>query len=145
MHKVRTFFIVALCLLFALPLLSIFSCTIYRLVTLENIPVNQPLTKWMSEDETIYFETNESGAGYGTLMVNGQVFDIYFATGAGTSIDIYVIEEEKPMRLIERWTGNFISEEKFIATVDIDTTYFEKGEKIIFYRIDKKTSQPQKR
>ena len=101
-----------------------------------NRPVDQPLSKWISEDETIFFETDAVGAGYGTLSIQGKVMEIYFATGAGRSIDIYYATEEGDWQLIERWQGDFKRADRFTAVVMDKTTYYKKGEKITFYRVN---------
>lgn len=121
-----------------LPILILSVLAVCQKRGIGNRPVDQPFSKWISEDETIVFETNEGGAGYGTLSIQGKVMDIYFATGAGRSIDIYTATEEGNWQLIERWEGDFWRADKFTAVVLDKTTYYEKGERITFYRINSK-------
>lgn len=98
-----------------------------------NMPVRQSFTKWASEDGRIVFETDANGAGFGTMVVEGESLDIYFATGFG-DIGVYVITEEGRTELIEMWAGYFYRADRFVAVVSDKTTYYEKGERITFYR-----------
>lgn len=104
----------------------------------ESRPCNQPFSKWMSEDGTISFEVNEKGAGYGTLTTADGIIDIYFATGSAKLIHIYRIIDGEHYELIEWWNGDFNESYKFTAVVSQPTTYYKKGQKITFYRINEK-------
>ena len=130
MMKLRFLF---LFILSAILMFSLSACLKEKVV---NRPVDQPYSKWISEDETIYFETNENGAGYGTLKTSDGSIDIYFATGRAKVIDIYRMVGGKPNGLIERWEGDFKKDYMFIAVVSEKTTYYQKNEKITFYRVD---------
>lgn len=101
-----------------------------------NRPVDQPFTKWVSEDHRIYFETDAGGAGFGTLTTDSGDINIYFATGAGRRIDIYAITQDGKHVLIESWYGKFKKPNVFTARVLDTTTYYEEGDKIKVFRIE---------
>lgn len=110
-----------------------------------NRPVDQPGSKWRSEDGSIYFEvgdwSSESLAGIGKMKIGEEeTLDIYVATGLGSDIVIYPLENVTPegvvkLPYIEYWIGDFHRKDRFTATVK-KTTYFSVGEKVKFYRVD---------
>lgn len=130
MKKIRLSFV------FILTLILMFCLSACLKEIVVNRPADQPYSKWISEDKAIYFETDKNGAGYGTLTVGDEVIDIHFATGCARVINIYIMEDDESGDLIESWTGNFKKEDRFTATVTKKTTYYEMGEKIVFYRVD---------
>lgn len=133
MNRLKFLHILCFCILTVLlvPILS--SCIIEKA---GNRPIDQPLTKWVSEDGAICFETDENGVGYGTMIVEDDIFDIMFNTGAGWAIGIYRIKDEEHQELIELWYADFSKDGKFTAEVTNYTTYFEIGDKFVFYRVD---------
>ena len=121
---------VSVLLIFAIFLVG----TLLTRMQYSNRPVNQPNTKWYSEDGKITFETDENGRGIGTIVTkDDDVVDIFFCTGRGQSIDIYLKNGETNGDIIEMWIGKFIKKDMFIAYIK-ESTYYENGDKIVFHR-----------
>ena len=118
-------------------LILILLFALYTKQQFANRPVNQPFTKWVSEDETIVFEIDANGAGCGTMIIQGEILDIRFATGLDWDIGVYVITEDGCTELVEMWVGRFNKADRFIAVVSDKTTYFKKGDRIAFHRVHK--------
>ena len=105
-----------------------------------NLPIDQPGRKWVSEDGSIVLYTNENQKTTGSMVVNGDEIPFVFSNGNGVSIGIYSIEvQNQSVRDVkdryELWVGDFNRKDKFTVTVK-ETTYFEVGQKITFYRVD---------
>ena len=103
-------------------------------------PCDQPNSEWMSENKSITFFIDKNGAGTGKIVNDNEVIDIHIGIGPATEIEIFplgnVVDNVVTGRSIEYWTGSFIQQEEFVATVK-KTTYFKVGDKITFYRVDK--------
>ena len=105
-----------------------------------NYPNDQPNTKWISEDGSIWFN---GVSGYGKMTVNGEIFDISVEIGLFADISISKLDEYEYERdydylscdTIEEWEGVFWWQDSFVATVE-KTQYYEEGEKIRFYRVE---------
>ena len=101
-------------------------------------PCDQPDTSWISEDGSIYFYVDEGHRSTGTMQVDGENIDVYVAMGLGATIRIYPLSSLQGNTVkgecIEEWIGKF-KKDKFTAKV-LETTYFEEGQKIKFYRVD---------
>ena len=111
-----------------------------------NYPSDQPNTKWISEDGSIWFN---GVSGYGKMTVNGETLDVIVYTGWESDILIYRFDQIKYSRkhdgfvfgdFIESLTGCFWWEDKFVATVG-RSEYREEGKKLKFYRINDLESQ----
>ena len=133
MRKAKWVCVVVLNVVLVLVLLFV----LYTKQQFANRPVNQPFTKWVSEDETIVFETDANGAGCGTMVIQDEILDIRFATGLDRDIGVYVITEDGRTELVEMWVGRFNKADRFIAVVSDETTYFKKGDRITFHRVNK--------
>ena len=135
MRKHRRLFVVALSLLLIIIgfIIGLTSCI--REITV-NRPSDQPFTKWVSEDGLISFETNKNGAGEGTFKTPDGTIDIYFATGPANVIYILRMEDGENVEQLEWWHGSFKKKNMFVAKVTEQTTYYELGQKIKFYRVD---------
>lgn len=100
-----------------------------------NRPIDQPFSKWISDDKSIVFTVNEYGEGIGSLILEDKIISIFYITGEGRNIDIYTVKNKEYGTLIEEWRGDFRKPDEFTAKV-IETTYFEPGMKIHFKRVD---------
>ena len=129
--KKNIFLRILLPIIFISLLLLLSSC-------LENEPDNRPgahpYSKWISDDESISFTVNEYGEGIGTMTVGDETINMFFMTGTGKAIEIWINHNDK-LDLIELWRGDFRKPDEFTAKV-IETTYFEPGMKIHFKRVD---------
>ena len=102
---------------------------------------SQPNTQWISEDGTIVFNVDPNGKSTGTMYIGEDNFDFYLVEFMGVDITIYpinVLEQESINEMVDKyeyWSCSYKSKKKFVATVE-KTTFFEKGQKITFYRID---------
>ena len=99
-------------------------------------PCDQPDTSWISEDGSIYFHVGENIIG--TMQVDGENIDVYISMGLGATIRIYPLSSLQGNAVkgecFEEWIGKFKKDE-FTAKV-LESTYFEEGQKIKFYRVD---------
>ena len=119
-------------------LLFFCACTPYK-SWLGKRPCDQPNTQWVSENGQIYINVDENGQSKGTILVGTEKQDIYFGIGLGGTINVYSKRSEDGYRdadRIEHWVGDFNKENEFSVIVK-ETTYFEIGQKINFYRVDK--------
>jgi hypothetical protein len=103
-------------------------------------PCDQPNSKWMSEDQSTYFEMDESGNGTGYLLLNGETVEFLFMCDIATKIMLYAPEAIDrlglyPEETYEIWSGSFDQADSFTATVK-QTTFFSVGQELKFYRID---------
>lgn len=114
-------------------------CFLYKTYK-DNMPIRQKGTVWVSEDKKIIFSVPESGSGIGTIQnQEGEIVEILFCTGHGKDILIYYEADLQGNYIkgepIEHWQGKYYKKDEFIAIVD-ETTYFEKGQKIKFNKIE---------
>lgn len=141
-------------ILLIITICSIFLCGCYK-DYYGRRPVDQKNTTWESEDGHLHFVVDKSGSGYGELIINDDKIKIEFVTGLGTTIWIYIVEENKEIidipnskgeivgqyevrneeNKIEYWVGDYKNTNTFTATVE-ETTYFKPGQKIKINRID---------
>lgn len=115
-------------------------------------PCDQPNTKWISEDEQIYFWTDEHNYVSGKMLIGDETIDIHVRIGPATDIYISRLDSVKPSEegsngpvsevSLEHWIGNFNQKDQFTATVK-RTTYFHADDKISFYRVDDDLSTPE--
>ena len=100
----------------------------------------QDNTSWKSADGTISYCVNESASGVGTLIVGDKILNIYLFEDFGRGMyilpgELYDSEKiDSKHDRYEYWECSFKSKEHFVATV-IETTFFEIGQKIEFYRV----------
>ncbi len=78
------------------------------------------------------------GAGAGYMEINGEKISVYVGIGPGKEMDLFseqAIESQDiyPEWQYEHWIGDFKKPDEFTATVK-ETTYFEVGQQIKFYR-----------
>ena len=112
------------------------------------IPYRRPDTTWVSEDGTIVFTVSESGSGTGTMTVEDETIEFYFSAYFDHGIYIFPIsvtteeipEPTLPNLLIrdlefEYWGNSSTGKDIYIVYV-WETTYFEKGQEIVFHRVD---------
>lgn len=102
----------------------------------ENSPAYQWGTKWESK----YARFSSEGYFLGTLETESGSIDVQFFI---YKYDIYVLSVEEGLNsyllppesgeYLEKWTCEYLKKDKFIAVVE-ETTYFEEGKEIIFYR-----------
>lgn len=107
-------------------------------------PCDQPNSKWMSEDQSMYFEMDESGIGTGYLLLNGETVEFLFMCDIATKIMLYAPEAIDrlglyPEETYEIWSGSFDQADSFTATVK-QTTFFTVGQELKFYRMDEPAS-----
>ena len=103
---------------------------------------NQLNTQWVSEDGTIAFNVNGEHVITGTMKVHDEVIDIYIEVEpeASSGIHIYPIDalEDEIISTddeYEKWICSYKSESNFVAMVK-ETTFYEVGQEITFYRIE---------
>lgn len=111
----------------------------------KNIPIEQPNTKWISENKQVTFWVDENGHVTGIIENGDDKISVYFGMGVSDIIDIYLLENVKPNEdgsgdivtgpILEYWIADYAHYDHFTATVE-RTTYFHVGEKITFYRVD---------
>ena len=102
-------------------------------------PCDQPNTVWVSEDKRITVKIDDQNHGTGVLVTEGGEIEFIFIS-AGPTIYLYKPEAKDrlglyPEEQYERWVGSFRYYDRFTATVE-ETTFFEVGDKITFYRVD---------
>ena len=107
-------------------------------------PCDQLNSKWISEDQTMYFEMNEPGIGTGYVLHNGEKVEVIFVFGISTVLELYMPEAIDrlglyPEERYEVWSGSFDQADSFSATVK-QTTFFTVGQELKFYRIDEPAS-----
>ena len=106
-------------------------------------PDTQPNTKWVSEDGTIEFTVSdveyvELGDVRGTLTVDNQTVE--FVVGfivSGPNMFLYPTDyADNPYSYseYEEWICTY-RPKRFVAVVE-ETTFFEVGQKIVFYKVD---------
>ena len=124
-------------------------------ITYHRKPSGQPDSKWRSEDGSVVFtiggytelETVVVGNGRvvpaivysgepGTIFTEDGPINIFVHFSAGTSISVTSeVDDSGNDHCYEVWNCSYKSKKHFIATVQ-ETTFFEVGQKIEFYRID---------
>lgn len=108
-RKIRKFIIILSSILLAVFTLFIFLYT-YAHICEGNRPIDQPSTKWVSEDGSIMLCTDENQRTTGSMIINGKEIKILFLDGEGKNIHIFPIETK--VRDIndryELWVGDFI-------------------------------------
>ena len=124
-----------------LLIIAMISYSVYlRISYSQKAPFLQKNSKWISEDKRIEFIISEDGQGTGTLQIDsnkkidiiicGHVsvpqFTIWLNSG---SEDYLRLEDQR-----EQWEGIYFGENKFIVIVK-ETTYYEKDQKIVFYKV----------
>ena len=77
----------------------------------------------------------QKGDGIGNMQIGTENKTVYFSIGPAVTIEVYMVAAEEKRDYIEHWTGDFDKEDSFTATVK-ETTYFEVGQKINFFRVD---------
>ena len=102
---------------------------------------SQANTKWVSADGTIVFCVNDNHKATGTMLINGEIIDIYMAEGPLRSEEMHIYPKSVLQHEVisendkyEFWICSYKSEQKFIATVE-KTTFYETGKKITFHRV----------
>ena len=108
-------------------------------------PCNQPNTNWESENGLIKFSVNSNGNAVGKFEGNDEIVEFYLVNDTGSGIHVFPINVlEKDIidtnDQLEYWLCSYKSKRKFIATVK-ETTYFEVGQKITFYRVDSNNNE----
>ena len=108
---------------------------------IDNLPLKRPNTTWVSEDGSIVFTVFETGLATGTMTVEDETIEIYITCYQTYGMLIYPISVAvdgvtKPNLHFECWSNYYASEDAYIAKVSSETTYFEKGQNIIFIRVD---------
>ncbi len=127
-----------ICIVILLVVLTCSACE--NPFTYARKPTNQPNTTWVSSDETIVFTVSSTCDTTGQMVVNGEVVEFCLTTYPGSVMNLYdtvVLDTniETPESRYEQWTCSYKSKAFFIATVK-DTTFFEVGKEISFYRVD---------
>lgn len=115
-------------------------------------PCDQPGTVWKSNNGAITFSIDDLGAGTGTINHNGETVDIAVEIGPATGLDVYPLSSvvrDGDIRTIsgdarlEHWVGTFKKDSEFTAEVK-ESTYYDIGDKIHFYRLDASDTQGDK-
>ena len=111
----------------------------------KNIPIEQPNTKWISENKQVTFWVDENGHVTGIIENGDDIISVEFGMGITTDILIYFLENVKPNEdgsgdivtgpILEHWSTEYDHYDHFTVTVE-RTTYFHVGDKITFYRVD---------
>ena len=102
---------------------------------------SQDHTRWNSDDGTICYSVDDAGRAIGTIVINNEIVDVYLVEDFGRGMYIYprsFYDSDKildPDAQYEYWECSLKSKKHFVATV-VETTYFEVGQKIEFYRVD---------
>ena len=122
-----------------LLVISIIFITCQNPTIIEKRPCSQANTKWVSEDKTIVFYVDDNYQATGTMNIENETVDFYMTNDTGAGMHIFplsVLEEDiiDTEDKYEYWLCSFKNKRKFVATVK-DTTYFEVGQEIIFYRV----------
>ena len=130
-------------LLCVLLCISLLGCNDYH----GNRPIDQPNTTWISEDGNIVIEVDSEGLAVGCFYADEEKINFLFRPSPVTIL-MYQLDEDilsednetiiwstanKP--LMEKWQPKFSHNDHFTIRVK-ETTYFEIGQKIEFYRKD---------
>ena len=94
---------------------TLFSGCFYRYY-FDKRPCDQPGSSWASEDGTITFSVDESGAGYGSMVISGESIPIHIGIGPACQIGIYYDETNEYgayWNIIEEWNGDFFYDDHF--------------------------------
>lgn len=99
-------------------------------------PCEQPNSIWVSDDNNIIINIDSQQRGKGVIKIDNKEIEFIFTNDPGYNIDLYSISAENRLGLneeehYENWIGNFVNQNKFIATVK-ETTFFTVGDKITF-------------
>ena len=102
-------------------------------------PTWQPYTTWVSEDGNITIKIDSGGEGSGTIVADEDTIPFYYAA-AGPTLYLYKSEAADSPAIYQEWqyecwVGSFRYYDRFTVTVE-ETTFFEVGDKITFYRVD---------
>ena len=127
--------VVCICLI-----LTLTGCIYKRF--LGNRPWDQPNTTWVSEDNSIVFYIDSNWTGYGTLHHNGEIVEFCYSEGPSVEIWLYTTDADGKVTDLEYWYGDFKRNDRFTATVE-ESTFFKKGDKITFYRVDNENTGAQ--
>lgn len=116
---------------------------------LNNRPIAQPNTMWVSTDGRIKFVVEEKYTSQdewymcctGEMLFDDGVDYVEVVFGSGPDIRIVPKENRDENQILssdylEYWIGDFEYPDRFTATVK-RSTYFNEGDEIEFYRIDK--------
>lgn len=127
-------FIVTLCITFPIVFLAKYKAYFGRR------PVDQPCTTWVSEDQTITIYVDENQHGSGTITQGNDTIHFILTNGPSIEIELYPLEALDGILIrselrYEEWSGDFIRDDHFIATVQ-ETTFFTVGDEIAFYRVN---------
>jgi len=113
-------------------------------------PFNQPGTKWISEDGSIFFyvqtDKRDITPNASILDKNGNIIELFSCASGGFTIEFYSPEgvtyddELDCLKLhlakrCEWWHLSQIEPNSFVAKV-LETTFFEVGQKIKFHKVD---------
>ena len=101
-------------------------------------PCEQPNSIWVSDDNNIIINIDSQQRNKGVIKIDNKEIEFIFTNGPGYNIDLYSISSENRLGLneeehYENWSGNFVNQNKFIATVK-ETTFFTVGDKITFHK-----------
>lgn len=125
-----------ICVIFAIAITLMQSGCIYK-SWFGKRPCDQPNSEWISDDKSISFYIDQNGSGTGKMIIDKEPIDIHVAIGPATEINIYPLKETDDLtygEYLEYWIGTFNESDTFSATVK-ETTFFEVGDEISFYRI----------
>ena len=106
-----------------------------------NRPSDQPETTWSSADGSIIMYIDSEGIGHGTLYIENEIVEFLYANGPGPELYLYLptaVDDTGVWHyeyMLEEWYGIYRSDNHFKAIVK-NTTFFEEGQKILFYRVD---------
>ncbi|MBE6903819.1 MAG: hypothetical protein E7480_04335 [Ruminococcaceae bacterium] len=107
----------------------------------KNCPSHQENTVWVSENGEISIYIDENTNGKIFFEQNGVAMECSFVSGLFYSAcvdSLENIEEEygstRPKEHYETWTYSEVKKDSFTIVVE-ETTYFTKGQKIIFHKV----------
>lgn len=107
---------------------------------IDNLPLKQPNTTWVSKDGSIVFTVSEPGLAIGTMIVEDDTKEICIMCYQTYGMLIYPVsvadDEVIRQQYFECWSNYYASEDAYIAEVSSETTFFEVGQKIVFYRME---------
>lgn len=104
-------------------------------------PHKFPNTTWETTDGTVRFAVGDDHRCIGTIAVDGNHREVIFEYGMELNRSMYImdyaewVESGGQRNYLERWECYYESEKKFTAVV-AESTYFEKGQKFTFCRVE---------
>jgi len=132
--KVMVKTIVILCSsVFALYLIFCFIYGVNRTIRLNHTPFDHENSIWIAENGNISFKTEDR---LGEIITEDRT--VKFLMRIDMSYGLYLYPSDAKNfgdNMIEQWRWSYRGQDKFVATV-IQSSYFEEGEKITFYRFD---------